>query len=56
MLIDLLFLFPGYRTGLAKFSLLAIMKLHWLCYFVFFAADKVSPALAFSHMIEEEQG
>lgn len=49
MLIDLLFLFLDYRTGLVKFSLLAIMKLHWLCYFALFAADKVSPALAFSH-------
>ena len=56
MLIGLLFLFLDYRTGLVKFSLLANMKLHWLCYFVLFAADKVSPALAFSHMIEEEQG
>ena len=49
MLIDLLFLFSYYRTGLVKFSLLANMKLHWLCYFLLFAADKVSLALAYSH-------
>ena len=49
MLKDLLLLFPDYRTGLVKFSLLANMKLHWLCYFLLFAADKVSLALAYSH-------